>query len=110
MKSVNVNELYPRWLVASEKGAPFQLIDVRGADEYAAGHVPGAMLLPLNTLTARVDEIPADGDVYLICRSGGRSAQAADYLERQCGRVNLINVEGGTMAWAAAGYPVEEGA
>jgi len=107
-KTMNVNELYPRWLVAKEKGEAVQLIDVRSPDEYRAGHVPGAKLVPLNTLMAQVSAFPKQGDVFLICRSGARSAQAADYLARQCGRSNLINIEGGTMAWIQAGYPVEK--
>jgi len=107
-KKMNVNELYPRWLVATEKGCPITLIDVRSPEEYQAAHVPGATLLALNTLMARVNDIPEQGDVFLICRSGARSAQAADYLARQCGRSNLINIEGGTMAWMQAGYPVDQ--
>jgi len=106
--SMNVNELYPRWLVAREKGEPVALIDVRTPEEYQSGHVLGAKLVPLNTLMARVNDFPEQGDVYVICRSGARSAQAAGYLARQCGRSNLTNIEGGTMAWIQAGYPVEK--
>ncbi len=108
-ESMNVNELYPRWLVAREKGEGLALIDVRRPEEYQAGHVPGAKLVPLNTLMAQLSEFPEQGDVFLICRSGARSAQAADYLARQCGRSNLINIDGGTMAWMQAGYPVDAG-
>jgi len=105
--SMNVDQLYPRWLIARENGLPFTLIDVRSPDEYQSGHVPGAQLIALNTLMARASDIPKDGDVYLICHSGGRSAQAADYLSRQCGHKNLFNIQGGTMAWLQAGYPSE---
>jgi len=105
---MGVNELYPRWLLAREKGEEFALIDVRMLEEYQAGHVPGAKLVTLNTLMAQVNAFPEQGDVFLICRSGARSAQAADYLARQCGRSNLINIEGGTMAWIQAGYPVDQ--
>jgi len=106
-KRMNINELYPRWLVACEKCEAITLIDVRTPEEYQAGHVPGAKLIVLNTLPAQVDAFPKQGDVFLICRSGMRSAQAADYLARECGHTNLINIEGGTMAWIEAGYPVE---
>ncbi len=105
---MHVNELYPHWLLAREKGEPFALIDVRTPEEYQAGHVPGAKLIALNTLMAEVDAFPKQGDVFLICRSGARSAQAAGYLAKQHGRTNLINIEGGTMAWIQAGYPVEK--
>jgi len=80
---------------------------VRSLEEFQSGHVPGAQLIALNTLMARVSDIPKNEDVFLICHSGGRSAQAADYLARQCGHRNLINIEGGTSAWLQAGYPCE---
>jgi len=105
--AINVNELYLRWSQAREKGSTLNLIDVRSLEEYQSGHVPGAQLIPLHTLMARVSDIPENGDVYLICRSGARSAQAADYLARQCGRRNLFNIQGGTMAWLQQGYPVD---
>jgi len=108
MKSKNVNELYPSWLLGREKGEPIVIIDVRGLEEYQNGHVPGAILIALNTLMARTHEIPEHGDVYIICHSGMRSAQAATYLARECGRNNVINVSGGTQGWINAGYPVEE--
>lgn len=107
--SIDVHALYPRWLTARERGAPLNLIDVRSPAEYADAHVPGARLIALNTLMARVHEVPRQGDVFLICHSGARSAQAAEYLARQCGHDNLINVSGGTLAWAQAGYPLESG-
>ena len=106
--SMSVNELYPRWLVARERGDGIALFDVRTPEEYQAGHVPGAKLAPLNTLMARVSDFSEQGDVFVICRSGARSAQAADYLARQCGRTNLTNIEGGIMAWMQAGYPVDK--
>jgi len=105
--SMNVNQLYTRWLVARENGRPLKLIDVRSLEEFQSGHVPGAQLIALNTLMARVSDIPKNEDIFLICHSGGRSAQAADYLARQCGHRNLINIEGGTSAWLQAGYPCE---
>ncbi|PIP02326.1 MAG: rhodanese-like domain-containing protein [Zetaproteobacteria bacterium CG12_big_fil_rev_8_21_14_0_65_54_13] len=105
--SMNVSQLYTRWLVARENGRPLTLIDVRSLEEFQSGHVPGAQLIALNTLMARVSDIPKNEDVFLICHSGGRSAQAADYLARQCGHRNLINIEGGTSAWLQAGYPCE---
>lgn len=107
--SMDVHALYPRWLTARENGRALTLIDVRSPDEYGSGHVPGARLIALGTLMARAHEIPRHGDVFLICHSGARSAQAAEYLARQCGHDNLINVSGGTLAWRQAGYPLEQG-
>lgn len=110
MKQISVNELYPKWLRHQEGGEACTVIDVREVGEYQQGHVPEAVLIPLSTVTARTHEIPKEDNVYVICRSGGRSAQAIQYLMQECGHQNLINVAGGTMAWVEAAYPVQEGA
>ena len=83
------------------------VIDVREPDEYTEGHVPGAPLIPLGSLQERVDEVPTDGQVLIICKSGGRSMKAAEFLR---GRgVDAVNVAGGTMAWIEAGERVVTG-
>ena len=84
-----------------------QLIDVREPEEYAEVHAAGAVNIPLSELPQRTGEIDTDRPVYLICKSGGRSAQAAAYLEQSVGYDNLINVEGGTTAWVRAGLSSE---
>jgi len=71
--------------------------------------VPGAELMSSSALTEMGSSIPKDEGVYLICRSGMRSAQAATFLADRFGFENLINIEGGTMAWVKAGYPIEKG-
>jgi rhodanese-related sulfurtransferase len=83
------------------------VIDVRNPDEYRAAHVPGATLIPLGELGARVGEVPTDTPVYLICAVGGRSQRACEFLVRT-GRT-AINIRGGTRAWIEAGYPVATG-
>ncbi len=83
-----------------------QIVDVRQPDEYAQGHVPGAMLIPLNTVMARIDQISADKDVILVCGVGERSAVAAE-MAAAMGRTRLYNLEGGTTAWVKQGNPVE---
>ncbi len=88
-----------------DAGTP--VIDVRQPDEYVAGHVPGAPLIPLGDLPERVDEIPALGEVLVICHVGGRSAQAAGFLRRQ--GIDAINIAGGTKAWIEAGHPLAAG-
>lgn len=80
------------------------LLDVREPDEWTAGHVPEAVHIPLGQLQSRADEVPDDRDVYVVCRSGGRSAQATAYLNAE-GR-SATNVDGGMQAWAAAGRPM----
>lgn len=81
------------------------LIDVREVDEFARGHVPGAVNIPMSVLPVRVADVPADREVHLICHTGGRSAQVAAWLEPQ--GYQPINVSGGTLAWAQAGRPLE---
>ena len=80
------------------------LLDVREPDEWAAGHAPHAVHLPMSELMARLDEVPADREIYVICKVGGRSAQVVGYLNGQ-GR-ETVNVAGGMLAWAAAGKPL----
>lgn len=82
------------------------LIDVREQWEYDEGHIPGVNLIPLNTVPQSLDQIPTDKTVVLTCRSGNRSGQAASFL-RQQGYDNVHNMEGGILAWEAAGRPVE---
>lgn len=88
--------------------ADAQLIDVREADEYAAGHAATATLIPLSEFTSRVGELDTTRDIYLICRSGNRSGQACEYLSEARG-IEAVNVEGGTMAWEEAGLPMARG-
>lgn len=85
------------YLEIAGKG-PVTLIDVREPDEYAAGHAPGAKNIPLGQVEQRAEEIPAEGDVYIMCRSGGRAGMACDTLET-LGRKNLIRVAPGMGDW-----------
>jgi rhodanese-related sulfurtransferase len=77
------------------------LLDVREDDEWTAGYAPGARHIPLGQLGARTAEIPQDQVVYVICRSGARSARAAQALS--AAGWDAINVAGGMQDWAAAG-------
>jgi rhodanese-related sulfurtransferase len=84
-----------------------ELIDVREDDEFVQGRVPGARHFRLATIPDRVDEIPRDQAIYLICAVGGRSMKAAEFLDAE--GFETINVAGGTKAWIAADQPVESG-
>jgi rhodanese-related sulfurtransferase len=79
------------------------VLDVREDVEWAYGHIEGAMHIPLRQLPARVDEVPAD-QTLVVCKIGGRSAQAVAYL-RQQGR-DVVNLDGGMLDWEAAGRPM----
>ena len=88
-----------------EAGTP--IVDVRQPDEYAEGHVPGAPLVPLGTVPDRLDAFAADGEILVICKSGGRSAQAVEHLRNQ--GIDAVNVAGGTTGWIAAGHRIVTG-
>ena len=83
------------------------LVDVREPDEFDEIHAEGAVLIPLGDVPERRDELPAQQDTLLICRSGARSQRAAEYLASFGHRVS--NVAGGTLAWAERGLPVRQG-
>lgn len=80
------------------------LLDVREDQEWAAGYAPGACHIPLGQLGARSAEIPQDQTIYVICRSGARSARAAQALVGA--GWEAVNVAGGMQDWAAAGRPM----
>ena len=83
------------------------VIDVRQPEEYVEGHVPGAPLIPLDTVPEHLEDFPTDREVLIICRSGARSRKAAEFLRSR--GVDAVNVGGGTLAWIEAGHPVETG-
>ena len=80
------------------------LLDVREPDEWAAGHAPEAVHIPMGELAARLGELPAEANLYVVCRGGGRSSRATTFLNAS-GR-NATNVDGGMKAWHAAGRPM----
>src|SRR5207245_11545910 len=97
---IDVKQLRER---LEQQPRPF-LLDVREPWEYAAGHVPGAQLIPLGELEQRVSEVPRDRPVLAICHSGQRSLAAAGYL-LQLGYPEVQNVAGGTAGWLGRAHP-----
>jgi len=83
------------------------LVDVREPDEYVAGHVPGAVLIPMGQLANRMGEIDKTSPVFVICASGNRSSAMTDLL-RGAG-FDAVSVAGGTRAWARSGRPLKGG-
>lgn len=77
------------------------LVDVREAVEFRSGHIPQSLHIPLGTLPQRMDEIPKEGTVVTICRSGARSGRAAKMLASS-GFAKVLNLEGGLLQWRGA--------
>lgn len=98
----------------SEVASDAIILDVREPDEWAAGHAPGAVHIPLGDLPARLSELaglaqaPGDGaragSLAVTCRSGGRSSRAVAWLTQQ--GYDVANLDGGMQAWQAAGKPL----
>ncbi|MFA5041653.1 MAG: rhodanese-like domain-containing protein [Bdellovibrionales bacterium] len=82
----------------SAKKESFVLLDVRLQEEYDAGHIENAILMPLNTLSTRFNELPKDKPIIVYCRTGRRSAQATSFL-RSKGFANAIDLSGGYSEW-----------
>lgn len=83
-----------------------QLIDVRSPGEYAAGHVPRALNIPLEQVEARIDDL-GDSKVAILCHSGARAQMACDLLTEH--HPEVLTVQGGTQAWIQAGKPIVKG-
>lgn len=96
MKTITVAQL------AERSNTP--LIDVREANEFASGHVPGAVNIPMSEIGNRLDELPAEA-FDVICQLGGRSARVVEALESR--GYDVTNVDGGTAEWIAQARPVE---
>ena len=84
------------------------MLDVRQPEEWKEVHIPDSTLIPLSELTTRLNEIPADRDIVIVCRSGNRSAQARDIL-RNAGYKKVTSMSGGIRQWVAVGYPAING-
>ncbi|OEH85240.1 hypothetical protein BHU72_06450 [Desulfuribacillus stibiiarsenatis] len=80
------------------------MLDVRTVEEYAEGHVPGTVNIPVEELESRLDELNKDTKYLVICRSGKRSVTASEILVKN-GFKQVTNVEGGMLAWP---YEVEK--
>lgn len=110
MKIITINELNR----LRSSGQPLTLIDVRTPAEFAAVHVPGARLMPLDTLDcagvlAGRDKSGEGSPIHILCHSGVRAKKAAEKFAA-VGFKDCLVVEGGTQGWVDAGLPVERGA
>jgi rhodanese-related sulfurtransferase len=108
MTTITPRQLHDRL----QQGEKLHLLDVRTPAEHAELHVPGVHLAPLDRLDAAelasANGFAKDQALFIFCRSGNRAKQAAEKLEKG-GYTQCSVVEGGTMAWAEAGLPVNRG-
>ena len=79
------------------EGKILNIIDVREVDEVASGKIPGAINIPLGLIEFRMNELDKSKEYVMVCRSGGRSSRAIQFLESY--GFNVINMEGGMLAW-----------
>jgi rhodanese-related sulfurtransferase len=102
IEQITTDQLHARMAEGS-----LTLVDVREVFEYRAGHVPGAVNIPLSLIPVRLHELPSDAELHIICQSGNRSMQACLWLANQGRR--SVNVHGGTGTWVMSGRPVDMG-
>jgi hydroxyacylglutathione hydrolase len=95
-------------LAARREREPLAVIDVRGASEYEAGHLPDSRNIPVGFLLDQLDTLPRDRPLVVQCQSGARSAIAASVLLR-AGREHVLNLTSGYVGWRDAGLPIDRG-
>ena len=101
------SEISAEEAVAKRDSGSF-ILDVREPDEWNQFHVPNSTLIPLGELAARLDELPKDQEIVVVCRSGNRSAKGRDIL-LSAGFTQVTSMAGGLTQWKAAGYPTVSG-
>ena len=82
------------------------VLDVREQSEWDEYHAPGTTLIPLGELASRLDEVPRDRQIVVVCRSGNRSQQGRDIL-LAAGFTQVTSMDGGLNQWRSSGYPIE---
>mgnify|MGYP001176512581 FL=1 len=104
MQNISVSQSFDK----RKQNSGIPLFDVRTPAEYGSIHADGAVNHPMESL--EMDKMPfaKEEEIHVICQSGGRSMKVSQKLEA-AGFTNIVNVEGGTSAWQAAGLPVVEG-
>jgi rhodanese-related sulfurtransferase len=110
----NENEPYTRitseeakQIIEDEKGT---VIDVRAEDEYKKGHVKGAVLIPVDQMIARINELPETNKLLFICAVGARSGLACEFAASMgISEDRLFNIDDGTPTWIEKGFPASFG-
>jgi sulfur dioxygenase len=102
LKQYTVQDAYAAW-----QAGQVTILDIREEHEYDASHVAGVPLIPMSEIQDRLEEIPTELPLVILCRSGNRSATVTDYLNDLGDYGEVANLEGGIIAWAANGLPYE---
>jgi rhodanese-related sulfurtransferase len=79
------------------KGEVLEILDVREPDEWESGHIPGAKHIPLSVIAKALSELDPKKETFVVCRSGGRSSMACDFLSSM--GYNVVNMPGGMLEW-----------
>jgi len=103
-----LQQAYEHWRQGNSSPIPFLFVDVRTPGEYAAGHVPGAVNIPVNHLAQQLSAIPRNKQVYVYCEAGGRAARAGKLLAEH-GFTNIEVVPPSMRGWRQAGHPIKQG-
>jgi rhodanese-related sulfurtransferase len=92
----------------SKRNSGAFILDVRQPEEWSEFHVPDSTLIPLGELASRLNELPKDQEIVIVCRSGNRSAQGRDIL-LEASFTQVTSMAGGLTQWKAEGYPTVSG-
>lgn len=106
MQHISV-DAFKEVIKAEQNNDTVDFINVCTPAEYAAAHIPGVRSVPLDEIMKHIPEFNEKKTVYVHCRSGGRSQLAIQQLQAAGVTAELVNVEGGIMAWGAAGHPLK---
>lgn len=106
-ENASIEHVHQHWSQGEKAAIPFTFLDVRTPGEYAEGHIPGAINIPLQSLAGRLNEVPKDKRLYVYCRSGNRSTKASKLLA-QSGFTQVENFKASMNGWYSANYPIEK--
>ncbi len=105
-ENASVAHAYQHWKQGAKSPIPFVFVDVRTKQEFDAGHVPGALHIPVSEIASRMHEIPKNKRVYVYCEAGVRAAKASAILAKA--GFGVENLPESMRGWRKAGYPIEK--
>lgn len=105
-ENASIAHAYKHWKQGKHTQIPFVFIDVRTPQEFKAGHIPGAVNMPVSSIAEHLNEISKDKQIYVYCHSGKRAARASTVLAKA--GFSVENIPESMLGWEAAGYPIEK--